>query len=111
MNSKVYHEYIKILKEELVPALGCTEPIAVAYASAEARKILGQFPEHIQVKCSGNIIKNVKSVIVPGTGNMKGIDTSAVLGAIAGNPEEKMELLKNVTPEDIKKTINELKKI
>ena len=83
MNQNVYREYLAILREEIVPALGCTEPIAIAYAAAKARSVLGRLPEHIDVRCSGNIIKNVKAVIVPTTGNMKGIETSAVLGAVA----------------------------
>lgn len=88
MDQHMYDEYLAILREEIVPALGCTEPIAIAYASAKARSILGRLPEHITVKCSGNIIKNVKAVIVPTTGDMKGIETSAVLGAVGGNPEK-----------------------
>ena len=89
MDQHVYEEYIAILKEELVPALGCTEPIAIAYAAAKAREILGKLPEEIVVSCSGNIIKNVKAVIVPTTGDLKGIETSAILGAVGGNAEKK----------------------
>ena len=80
--------------QELVPALGCTEPIAIAYAAARARRLLGSFPERMVVSCSGNIIKNVKGVIVPTTGNMRGIDTSALLGALAGDPDREMEVLR-----------------
>ena len=93
MDQHMYNEYLAILREEIVPALGCTEPIAIAYASAKARSVLGCLPEHITVKCSGNIIKNVKAVIVPTTGDMKGIETSAVLGAVGGNPDKKLEVL------------------
>lgn len=93
MEQKQYQQIIRILNQELVPALGCTEPIAIAYASAKAREVLGTMPEHITARCSGNIIKNVKGVIVPSTGNMRGIETSAVLGAVAGNPEAKLEVL------------------
>ena len=93
-----------------VPALGCTEPIAIAYASAKARSVLGCLPEHITVKCSGNIIKNVKAVIVPTTGDMKGIETSAVLGAVGGNPDKKLEVLVGVTEEDLALTRELLKK-
>ena len=76
MDQKVYDAYLSILKAELVPALGCTEPITIAYASAIARECLGAFPDVIQIKASGNIIKNVKSVVVPGTNGMKGIEAA-----------------------------------
>ena len=72
-----YQTYLKILKEELVPAMGCTEPIALAYAAAEARRILGGLPESVKIEVSGSIIKNVKSVIVPNTNHMKGIPAAA----------------------------------
>ena len=104
MDSKIYSKYLDALKGELVLALGCTEPIAVAYAAAKAREVLGSMPKEIVVKCSGNIIKNVKSVIVPTTGDMRGIDTSAVLGALAGNAEYGLEVLKNVKKEDVEET-------
>ncbi len=110
MDQHVYNEYLAILREEIVPALGCTEPIAIAYASARARRVLGCLPEHITVKCSGNIIKNVKAVIVPTTGDMKGIETSAVLGAVGGNPDKKLEVLVDVTEEDLALTRELLKK-
>lgn len=110
MDQHVYNEYLAILHEEIVPALGCTEPIAIAYASAKARSVLGCLPEHITVKCSGNIIKNVKAVIVPTTGDMKGIETSAVLGAVGGNPDKKLEVLVGVTEEDLALTRELLKK-
>ncbi len=85
--------YLAILKEELVPALGCTEPIAIAYAAAKAREVLGAFPKQISVFCSGNIIKNVKSVVVPNTGGLKGIEVSALAGAVGGNAAYGMEVL------------------
>ena len=110
MDQHMYNEYLAILREEIVPALGCTEPIAIAYASAKARSVLGCLPEHITVKCSGNIIKNVKAVIVPTTGDMKGIETSAVLGAVGGNPDKKLEVLVDVTDEDLALTRELLKK-
>lgn len=97
-------EYIKILKEELVPALGCTEPIAIAYGAAKARATLGQMPERMVVRCSGNIVKNVKAVVVPHTGNLRGIETSAILGVVGGNPEKNLEVLENVSQADIEKT-------
>ena len=104
MEQQIYQGLINILKKELVPALGCTEPIAIAYAAAKAREVLGSMPDHITVKCSGNIIKNVKGVIVPTTGNMKGIETSAILGVVAGNSEGKLEVLEGVQQEDIQRT-------
>lgn len=100
----MYNKFISILKDELIPALGCTEPIAIAYASSKAKEVLGQFPDEITVKCSGNIIKNVKGVVVPTTGNMKGIETSAILGAVAGIASNKLEVLSDVKKEDIEKT-------
>lgn len=104
MNSTIYKEYLALLKEELVPALGCTEPIAIALAAAKARETLGGFPERIEAACSGNIIKNAKGVIVPTTGNMKGIDTSAILGTVAGDASKGLEVLTSVQPQDIEKT-------
>lgn len=104
MENKIYS---KVLKEELLVAVGCTEPIAVAYASAKARDVLGSFPKKITVRCSGNIIKNVKAVTVPGTGNMTGIDTSSILGAIVGKPELELALLNDVNDSQI----DELKRL
>lgn len=80
-----YNAYIQILKEELIPAMGCTEPIALAYAAAVARKVLGQLPERVDIGASGSIIKNVKSVIVPNTDHLKGIPAAATAGIIAGD--------------------------
>jgi len=100
----MYTKLLNILKRELIPALGCTEPIAIAYASAKAREILGVMPNEIVVKCSGNIIKNVRGVVVPTTGNMKGIETSAILGAVAGNSSKQLEVLADVKEDDINKT-------
>ena len=88
MEQKIYQTYLDILKEELVPAMGCTEPIAVAYAAAKARQVLGVTPERIAVSASPNIIKNVKSVIVPNTGSLRGIEAAAVAGVVAGEADE-----------------------
>ncbi len=104
MEQKQYQQIIKVLNQELVPALGCTEPIAIAYAAAKAREILGEMPEHIMARCSGNIIKNVKGVIVPSTGNMRGIETSAILGALAGDADARLEVLEKVTKQDVEQT-------
>ena len=90
-----------ILSRELVCALGCTEPIAVAYAAALARETLGDEPTSLEVACSGNIIKNVKSVTVPNSGGMTGIEAAATLGAVDGNAESSLEVLESVTTEHL----------
>ena len=84
-----YQAYIQILKEELVPAMGCTEPIALAYAGAKAREILGCVPDKVLVQASGSIIKNVESVNVPNTNHLKGIPAAVTAGIIAGKAEER----------------------
>ena len=94
-----YQSYLAILKEELVPAMGCTEPICLAYAAAKAREVLGSMPKRVEIKASGNIIKNVKSVIVPNTKGMKGLKASVAAGIVAGNPEKALEVIAEVTPE------------
>ncbi len=96
MESKCYNEYLNILQEELVPALGCTEPIAIAYAAAEARDILGKMPERVRIHCSGNIIKNVKCVVVPNTSGLIGIEAGALAGIVGGRAENKMEVLSGI---------------
>lgn len=92
-----YQTYLKILKEELVPAMGCTEPIALAYASAKAREMLGKLPDRVSLQVSGSIIKNVKSVIVPNTNHLKGIPAAVAAGIVAGRPEKELEVLSEVT--------------
>ena len=92
--------YTQILKEELLVAMGCTEPIAIAYAAAIVRKTLGCEPERIEAKLSGNIIKNVKSVIVPATGGLHGIEAAIAAGIVAACPEKKLEVLTALKPED-----------
>ncbi len=96
-NSPVYQAYVQILKEELIPAMGCTEPIAIAYAAAKAREVLGQEPDWVKIGVSNNIIKNVKSVIVPNTGGMKGIEAAAAAGIVAGKAERKLEVISQVS--------------
>ena len=98
---KKYGLYLQILKEELIPAMGCTEPIAMAYAAAKARAVLGAMPEKIDIVISGNIIKNVKSVIVPNTGNLKGITAAIAAGVAVGNADKALEVLADVKEEDI----------
>ena len=104
-------QFIAILEEELVPALGCTEPIAIAYAGAHARALLGKIPDRVCIKSSGNIIKNVKSVTVPNSGNMKGIPAAAAIGIIGGNPDKGLEVLADITESDIASTKEFLEKI
>ena len=96
MDAKTYASYVNILREELVPAMGCTEPIAIAYAAAVARKALGALAQRMEVEASGNIIKNVKSVFVPGTGGLRGIPAAAAAGMAAGDPELELEVLSRV---------------
>ena len=98
MDRELYQSFLNILEEELLPAMGCTEPIAVAYCAAEARRILGAEPEQAVVEASGNIIKNAKSVVVPNTGGLRGIPAAAAAGMVAGVPEQKLEVLSRITP-------------
>lgn len=98
-----YHTYIDILKKELVPAMGCTEPVALAYCAAKARAVLGVQPTRVEVELSGNIIKNVKSVIVPNTDGAKGIEAAAAIGIIAGNADLALEVISAVTDEQKQK--------
>lgn len=102
-----YDNYLAILSEELVPALGCTEPISVAYGAALARKHLNAFPTKMIIKSSGNIIKNAKSVVVPNTGGLKGMQASLLAGLVGGDADLKLEVLKNITPQQIEE-INSL---
>lgn len=99
-SNKIYQAYIEILKRELVPAMGCTEPIAIAYCAAKAREALGALPDKITVAASGNIIKNVKSVIVPNTNGRKGIEAAAAIGVLAGDASAALEVIAHVKPED-----------
>lgn len=96
-----YGAYIQILREELVPAMGCTEPIALAYAAAKARSVLGSVPDRVEIQASGSIIKNVKSVIVPNTNHLKGIPAAAAAGIIAGRPERELEVIAEVSEEEV----------
>lgn len=98
-----YSQYLQILREELLPAMGCTEPIAMAYAAARARQTLGKMPDKIDIVISGNIIKNVKSVVVPNTGGLKGIAAAVAAGAVVGDADRQLEVLSYVKPEEIPK--------
>ena len=98
--NKKYDAYVQILKEELITAMGCTEPIALAYAAARCKELLGKLPEKVIVKVSGSIIKNVKSVVVPNTGGMKGIRAAVAAGFVAGRPEKRLEVISQVSDEE-----------
>lgn len=98
---KRYAAYIQILREELIPAMGCTEPIAIAYAGAVAREVLGALPDEVVVAASGSIIKNVKSVIVPNTGGLKGIPAAVAAGIIAGQADRQLEVISEVSAAQI----------
>jgi len=100
-DSPKYQAYVQILKEELIPAMGCTEPIALAYAAAKAREVLGAMPEKVLVEASGSIIKNVKSVIVPHTNHLKGIPAAVTAGIVAGMPQKELEVIAEVSPAQI----------
>ena len=103
MDSALYQNYLEILRQELVPALGCTEPIAIAYAAAKARELLGEFPDSMEMKLSGNIIKNVKGVTVPNSGGQKGIETAAVLGLVGGRADKALEVLEEINQDHIRR--------
>ena len=96
-----YRRYVAILEEELVAAMGCTEPIAIALAAARARELLGAEPARVEVEASGSIIKNAKSVVVPHTGGLKGIEAAAAAGIVAGRAERSLEVIAEVSPEEI----------
>ena len=96
MDAATYQDYVNILHEELVPAMGCTEPIAIAYAAAVARQTLGRPAQRMEVEASGNIIKNVKSVFVPNTGGLRGIPAAAAAGMAAGDPALELEVLSSI---------------
>lgn len=96
-----YQDYINVLKEELIPAMGCTEPIAIAYAGSIAREHLGCLPERVEIEVSGNIIKNVKSVIVPNTGGLRGIEVAAAAGIVAGDAAKELKVISEVSTEAV----------
>ena len=102
MEKNIYDAYVDILKEELIPAMGCTEPIAVAYAGALARKALGALPERVILCVSGNIVKNVKSVIVPHTGGRKGLKVAVAVGICCGDSDQELEVISGVTEQQLK---------
>ena len=95
----LYQQYINILREELRPAMGCTEPIAMAYAGAKARQVLGAMPDKIRLFVSGNIIKNVKSVVVPNTGGLHGMAAAVCAGIVAGDADRELQVISCVPKE------------
>lgn len=99
--STIYQTYVRILERELVPAFGCTEPTAIAYCAAKAREALGELPDTVEVLASGNIIKNVKSVIVPNTGGQRGIEAAAAAGILYGEASKGLEVIASADPEQI----------
>ena len=101
MERKKYETCLNVLKEELIPAMGCTEPVAVAYAAALARDTLGAMPERTEVAVSGNILKNVKSVVVPNTGGLRGVAVAVAAGIVAGDASKELEVLSAITAEEI----------
>lgn len=101
MKREIYDTYVHILEEELIPAMGCTEPIAIAYAASIARAALRGLPEHVEIQVSGNIIKNVKSVIVPHTGGLHGIEAAVAAGLVAGDEQRELEVIADVTEAQI----------
>ncbi len=101
MDAQICRQILDILEEELLPAMGCTEPVAIAYAAAKARELLGREPERLLAEVSGNILKNVKSVVVPHTGGMRGIRAAALAGALIGDPSAELEVLSRVSEEEI----------
>lgn len=110
-NNEKYAAYVQILKEELVPAMGCTEPIALAYAAAKARETLGGIPDKVKIGASGSIIKNVKSVIVPNTNHLKGIPAAATAGIVAGKADKELEVIAEVSTEQIEQMVEFLKNV
>lgn len=104
MDANTYKLYLKILEEELVTAMGCTEPIAIAFAAARAKEVLGEIPTRVVAKCSGNMIKNAMCVTVPNTGGLIGIKASTIIGIFAGNADKELEVISSVSKDAIEKT-------
>ncbi len=111
LTGSVKNTYLAILQEELIPATGCTEPIAIAYCAAKLREVLGARPELIYAEISGNLIKNAKSVTVPNTNGMKGIEAAIAAGIVAGDPNKELEVIANATDEQRKEMAEYLKQV
>ena len=101
LEQSILQNYLDILREELVPATGCTEPIAIAYCAATLRELLGALPERVDAAVSGNILKNVKSVVVPNTGGRKGIGPAIAVGLVAGDAARDLQVISAVTEEQL----------
>lgn len=110
LDQQIESNFLEILKEELVPAMGCTEPISLAYAAAKGKETLGMDPEKMTARCSGNMIKNVRCVTIPNSGGLTGIEAACILGAIAGDAKAGMEVLEHVSEEEREKTKQLLEK-
>lgn len=110
INEELIQKVVNLLKNEIIPAEGCTEPIAIAYAAAKATEVLGKKPEKMSISISGNIIKNVKSVVVPNSGGMIGIAVSAAMGAFAGDPSKELMVISDVKPEQLEEVRQFLQK-
>lgn len=104
VDQNIYDNFIEILRRELVPALGCTEPIAVAYAAAKAASLLGCRPDRVEMYCSGNVVKNAQGVTVPNSGGLKGIEAAAIMGALGGNASRELEVLEDIDPAVVSET-------
>ena len=104
MTQQQHDVFLQTLERELIPALGCTEPIAIAYAAAKARQVLGEMPRGIRLRCSGNIIKNVRGVAVPNAGGLRGVEAAAILGVVGGDADRELEVLQAVTPRHLELT-------
>lgn len=99
LDKRIYDSYLNVLKKELVPAFGCTEPIAIALAAAKARQVPGEAPSSLEIRCSGNIIKNVTGAVLPNSGGIKGVEIAAILGALGGEVSRGPEVLERITEE------------
>ena len=108
LTPEVQNSFVDILRSELIPATGCTEPIAIAYCGAKMRQVLGILPERVLVEVSGNILKNAKSVVVPNTGGMKGVSSAAAVGIVAGNADALLQVISAV-PAEARADINNIK--
>ena len=104
MTQQQHDVFLQTLERELIPALGCTEPIAIAYAAAKARQVLGEMPRGIRLRCSGNIIKNVRGVAVPNAGGLRGVEAAAILGVVGSDADRELEVLQAVTPRHLELT-------
>ena len=104
MTQQQHDVFLQTLERELIPAMGCTEPIAIAYAAAKARQVLGEMPRGIRLRCSGNIIKNVRGVAVPNAGGLRGVEAAAILGVVGGDADRELEVLQAVTPRHLELT-------